>query len=991
MGADCGTSGEVMPARGARLDAKVFTIPAGLSFVDSLARHLLEEAGDEPLRLAEALVLLPNRRACRSLREAFLRQSGGKPLLLPRMRTVDDADLDEMELSAEDPLDIPPPMDPLARRLLLTRLVMAMGGGRGGQAPGPDQAARLASELANLLDSVQIERLSFDKLAALVPEDYASHWQATLEFLEIVTGAWPVILAEQKALDPHERINRMLAAQAERWRDEPPAFPVIAAGSTGTRPATAELLAVVAALPAGKVVLPGLDLELDEASWAALDASHPQHSMKRLLERLGVERRRVRPLLPSPDPRRDRVRLVAEALRPAATCDAWRDLPLLPPATLEGVTRLDCPGPREEAAAIALMLRQALEDEERTAALVTPDRDLARRVAAELKRWDLHIDDSAGTPLGLTEPGTFLRLTAEMVAEAFAPHATLACLKHPLAAGGQDAAAFRAMVRRLELGVLRGPRPGPGVGGLRAATTDARLSRWLEGLDALARPFATLLGEEAAPFADLVRAHMEFAESLAGEPLRPGPERLWRGEAGEAAARFAATLAQAAPALGIIPTRCYAGLFDELMAAEVVRSPWGSHPRLFLWGPMEARLQQADLMVLGGLNEGTWPPEAGADPWMSRPMREAFGLPPHERRIGLSAHDFAQALAAPKVVITRSHRVEGAPTVPSRWLLRLEAVMEATGLSFAEDGSPWLDWQALLDDAPKEEVRRPAPRPPVEARPRKLSVTDIETWMRDPYGVYAKRVLALKALRPIDEDPGAADYGSLVHKAIEGFLLAFPDGLPDDAEERLVAIGEEVFREALARPGVWAFWWPRFRSVARWVVARERDRRPRLRRIHCEVDGQLAVDAPAGPFLLHARADRVDEMRDGTIALIDYKTGAPPSVKEVAAGYAPQLPLEAAIARHGGFKDVPAAEVSELAFWRLKGGEQGGEERHAGTDPAALAGEALAGLKALVAAFDSPDTPYEARPHPDKAPKYSDYLHLARVKEWATAAEDGEE
>lgn len=973
---------------------KFFTIPPGMAFVDALAAHLLAEAGGDPLRLAEMEVLLPNRRACRSGREAFLRLSGGKPLLLPRLRPIDGGDGDDLLLFSDGPLDIPPAISPTERHLLLTRLVLAMGSVRGGFAPTPDQAARLAAELAGLLDAVQIERIDFHRLGALVPEDYAAHWQVTLDFLKIVTEHWPALLGDR--LDPQERINRILDAQAARWRTDPPDTPVIAAGSTGSRPASADLIAVIAGLPQGKVVLPGLDLAMDAATWAALDDSHPQHGMKKLLDRLGLDRRHVRPLLPQPDPRAARSSLLTEALRPAATCEAWRDMGEFPPVTLDGVALLTAPGPREEAGAIALILREALEEDGRTAALVTPDRALARRVSAELERWGLVIDDSAGRPLDTSEPGTFLRLVAEMVADDFAPHATLACLKHPLAACGDEPAAFRALVRRLEIAALRGPRPGPGIAGLKAAARDGKSRDGLDRLAAVLAPFVQAMAQDTAPLADLIRTHMEAAEALAATALLPGPARLWQGEAGEALAAWAGELATAAEAVRAvfpaIPPRFYPALLEQLLAGQVVRQAWGSHPRLFLWGPMEARLQKADVMVLGGLNEGTWPGEAEADPWMSRPMRAAFGLPAPERKVGLAAHDFAMAFAAPRVVLSRSARVDGTPTVPSRWLMRLDAVMDAAGLSFGEDAGQYLDWHALVDRPDAfDRVAPPSPRPPLAARPRRLSVTEIETWMRDPYGIYAKHILGLRALDPIDEDPGAAEYGSLVHAAIETFLNENPGPLPADAEARLLAIGRDVFAEVLARPGVWAFWWPRFVSVAQWLVAHEGARRADIARTHCEIKGALEIDAPGGPFVVHARADRVDQLRDGSLALIDYKTGQPPGPREVAAGYAPQLPLEAAIARFGGFEGVPPAEVSRMLYWRLKGGADGGEEKSAGDNPRQLTDEAIEGLKALVATFDDENTPYAARPHPDRAPKYSDFQHLARIREWATAGEEGEE
>jgi ATP-dependent helicase/nuclease subunit B len=972
----------------------VFTIPPGAAFTDTLAAHLLAEAEGDPLALADMEILLPTRRSCRAMSDAFLRLSGGQPLLLPRLRPLGDMDEEELELSGSDPLDLPPAVPPPERLLILARLILAAAKAQsqGGHVPSPDQAVRLASELARLLDAVQVERLDFAGLARLVPEDYAAHWQVTLDFLKILTEAWPRILAERGALDPEDRQNRAVEAQIEAWSARQPAHKVIAAGSTGSRPATADLLAAVCALPAGRVVLPGLDRAMDEESWAALDPAHPQYGLKALLARLGVERHGVRDLAPGPGPREARVRLLAEALRPAATCEAWRDLPRLDPRVMEGVWRLDAPTPREEAGAIALMMRHELERPGHTAALVTPDRGLARRVAGELERWGIRVDDSAGRPLGLTEPGAFLRLAAGMVADCFAPHALLACLKHPLAAGGMEAGAFRALVRRLERDVLRGPRPAPGAAGLRQAVKDPRLAVWLADLEAMAAPLAGCLGAEAVSLADLLRAHMEFAEWLATDDQLPGPARLWRGEAGEAAARFAAELAAAAPALGGMAGRFYPALFDEMMAGQAVRSQWDLHPRLFIWGPLEARLQHADLLILGGLNEGTWPAPPEADPWMSRPMRAAFGLAPPERRIGLAAHDFAQGFAAPRVVLSRSARVDGTPTVPSRWLMRLDAVMRGSGLAFDQDAGQWLEWHALLDRP--ESWKRPeipAPSPPVSARPRRLSVTEIETWMRDPYAIYAKHVLRLRALDPIDADPGAAEYGSMVHEALELFLKAWPHALPPDPEAELLRVGLAVFEAKVTSPALWAFWWPRFEAIARWVAAKERGRRHGVRQVHAEVSGALEIEAPAGPFTLTAKADRIDEMADGHLALIDYKTGTPPKAREVAAGFAPQLPLEAVIARHGGFNGVRAAEVSDLLYWHLKGGAAGGDERPAGGDAASLAAEALEGLQALVAVFDDPATPYAARPHPEHAPRYSDYLHLARVREWASGGEDAEE
>jgi ATP-dependent helicase/nuclease subunit B len=852
---------------------------------------------------------------------------------------------------------------------------------------------------------VQTERLALDALQRLVPDAYARHWQITLQFLTILTEHWPRILADEACIDPAERRNLVMQAQADAWRREPPPHPIIAAGSTGSIPATADLLAVVAGLPHGAVVLPGLDRHADPDSWQAIhdEPTHPQHGLARLLDRLGVDRDAVADW-PTPGPTTAvsvaaRAQLASEAMRPAATSEAWQDLRRsgIAAEALDGVTRLDCPGPREEAETIALIMRQTLEQPAWTAALVTPDRDLARRVAAALRRWGIRVDDSAGMPLAETVPGGFLRLVATMLAERLAPVSLLACLKHPLAAGGRPLTAFRALARRLEIAALRGPRPEPGFAGLKAALggSDRELGGWVDELAGLTAPFDAALQADTVALSRLIEAHVAVAERLAATADDAGAERLWAGAAGEAAAGFIAELAEAAADFPPLAGHHYPALFEALMAGRVVRPRYGRHPRLFIWGPLEARLQQADRLILGGLNEGAWPPEAAADPWLSRPMRAEFGLPLPERRIGLSAHDFAQGFCARQVVLTRAQRVEGTPTVPSRWLLRLDNVLAAAGLGQsweAKRGDEWLAWQAALDrperPAPWEP---PAPRPPLAARPRTLSVTRIETWMRDPYAIYARYVLGLKPLEPLDADPGAAAYGEEVHKALDRFVREHPGALPADAEARLIAIGRETFARYLGRPGVWAFWWPRFERIARWFVAREAERRAEIVESVTEVRGSLTIDTAHGPFTLTAFADRIDRMRDGSLTVVDYKTGAPPSLKEVEAGYAPQLPLEAAIAAAGGFDGVAAAPIGGLSYWRLRGDEPAGEENPLKADAPALAAAALDGLGQLIIRFDEEATPYRARPRPDAAPRFSDYEHLARVKEWsAGAGEDTE-
>ncbi len=984
-------------------------MPAGAPFLPALAAGILAECGsDDPLALTRVTVLLPTRRACRSLAQAFAETGPVGVRLLPRLMPLGDVDEDELALGTHETVavatELAPAIEDLRRRLILARTILQLGAARGPEARERSavQAAALAGELARLIDQVETERLSFDRLAELVPNEYAAHWQETLRFLAIVTEHWPAVLAAEGAVDPSRRRNLALAALLSHWQARPPPGPVYAAGSTGTVPATADLLAAIAVLPQGRVVLPGLDRDLDEPSWAALDASHPQYSLKRLLTRLGLHRHEV-PDWPTAEvsPRAAaRARLAGLALLPATTSGQWREraaeIRAAATAALPGLSRIDCHGPHQEAGAIALLLREALEIPGRTAALVTPDRELARRVAAELQRWGIAIDDSGGQALAASVPGAYLRLVARMAQEQAAPVPLLACLKHPLAAGGTEPGRFRHRVRGLELAVLHGPRPGPGLVGLRQAldrrpAPDLELIGWLDGLTRRLAPLFDLLSRPRAALGALLSTHVAAAEALAATDAETGAQRLWAGEAGEALALLIADLKLAAEDFPDLPTGQYADFLDACLDGRVVRPRFGRHPRLTILGLLEARLLSADLVILGGLNEGTWPPEPGVDPWMSRPMRDLFGLPSLERRIGLTAHDFTQGFAAPEVVLTRATRVEGTPTVPSRWLLRLEHLLGAGGV---ESGLPVrpkvLAWQRQLDETVREPpAAPPAPCPPVAVRPRRLSVTEIETWRRDPYAIYARHVLGLEPLPALDLDPSLADYGQLIHRALDVFLRTTLGGLPAEAEAMLLATGRRIFGDALSLPGVRAFWWPRFERIAAWFVTAERQHREVSTPLATEVRGELTLRGPAGAFVLRGKADRIDRLEDGRLVLIDYKTGSLPSVKEIGFGYAPQLPLEAAIAAAGGFAEVPAGEAARLEYWRLGGGQPAGKiqaftEGHSKLPPPAeLARQASTGLERLIAVFDDPATPYPARPRPDYVPRFSDYDHLARVKEWS--------
>ncbi|MDJ1158901.1 double-strand break repair protein AddB [Chelatococcus sp. SYSU_G07232] len=1041
-------------------EPRVFTIPPGVPFLATLADALLSGTllsgfpdRDDPLALAAATIYLPTRRAARAFATHLAERFAPKSVLLPRI--VPLGDLDEAELALAADLGsfpesfgtgLPPAIADGERRLVLTRLVLAWARAvdrallrLGEHEPllvpaSPADAYALAGDLARLMDALATEGVPWDALATLVEERHSRYFAITLAFLKIAAEQWPAILAERGVSDPAARRNALVLAEAARLERERPRTPMIVAGSTGSVPSTARLIAAIARLPNGALVLPGLDRDLDATSWEAIGGdereaaapSHPQAALNRLLATLGLAREAVPSLGAPPAAACARSRFLSEALRPAATTQLWASPAHRPDAeavraALDGLAIVEAADEREEALAAALALREALEEPERTAALVTPDRTLAERVAAELARWGIAVEDSAGLPLGRSLPGRLARLVAEAASTDFAPGPLLALLAHPLATFGLPRAAAERAAAALEIGLLRGPAPPPGLAGLFAVLDERRteaqerhaprpLKRlgkadWEGVADLLKRIEAAFAGfdpgnhaEAAVDLVALVGRHAEVLRAVSGGAAEEAAPAAFAGEAGEALSALFDDIA-AAHAAGITGRFAdYPAFFAALMEGQVVRRAGPVHRRVKIWGLLEARLLETDRIVLGGLDETVWPPATRTDAFLNRPMRLALGLTQPERRIGQTAHDFVQALGVRDAVVTRAQKRDSAPTVPSRFLQRMRALAGevAWGRALAA-GERYRRLAAALErPRPVAALRRPAPKPPLDLVPRSLSVTEIETLIRDPYAIFAKHVLKLDPLDDLAVPPGAADRGSIIHDALGRFAMAHPGQLPADARERFLAIGEEAFRPLAPYPDVASLWWPRFLRFAEAFLAWERARRPQILRVHAECPGRISIPMPEGePFVLRARADRIEERRDGGVTIVDFKTGQPPSAPQVVTGFSPQLTLEAAMLVRGGFPGIAAVPDVDLLYVRA------GQPEIAPDRPVRDAGEAarpmrdvieehFTKLARLIARYAMGEQGFASRPFAEFARRFGPYDHLARIKEWSATGGTGD-
>lgn len=989
-----------------RSGPRVWSIAAHRGFADALVSGLIPRYREDRFGLARLTLLLPSQRAVRIVTEAFVRESdsGGRGgLLLPRMAVVGDLDLDETLGPLLDPIgagaDIPSAVDPTFRLLRLADLLRFE---LGDEAPGAAALLRQARGIAQTIDRLLVEGvypsdLLKDEVVGIAAE-LSDHWKDATRLFAAVFFRWEEELKAMGKLDAPERRNRLLDHAAQSWRNSPPRHPVVAAGVTSASPAVARLLRVVADMPDGGVILPDLDLAMDDAVWDSLGSAggahggvfergdiitHPQYHLKLLLNRMGIARTEVEPwhrsgIAAAPP---ERSRAISNLFLPPEASTSWARLEAKE-RRMSGVRVMETAHPEEEAQAIAVLVREALAIPERRVAVVTPDRSLAARVIAHLRRWNIVADDTAGKPLAQTAAGRVLLLLAEVVAQRCAPVPLLALLGHPLVQPGAGRAAWLERVRQLDL-VLRGPRPGPGLAAIRQAAERAEerypgLAVWWSSVEDLLFPIVSLEGKVGLDAA--LDTLCEVGELLCGAGL-------WANADGRSLARFIEQWREAAPLAALhLPCEELSALLRDAMQDCAVRPPYGGHPRLAIYGLLEARMSRADLVICAGLTEGTWPGSAAPDPILAPAILRALGIPGADFRIGLAAHDLASALGAPEVVLSYAVRDASGPVIPSRFLLRMEAMLaddlrkEKRAVELA---------RALANPDPVPPHPRPQPMPAPEQRRVPIAVTALDRLRSDPYQFYASAILGLRKLDPIDADPSAAWKGTAVHDVLKAWHEG--GGIPGN----LVPLAERMFDEMSAHPFMRAMWKPRLIDALLWIEERTDLLAGEGREVLAvECEGEITVDG----IRIHGRADRIDRLADGTLAIVDYKTGKPPSGSMVEQGFALQLGLIGLIASRGGMAGV-AGEPSVFEYWSLGRNKQRG---FGYADSPILDGRKKAGvrredflpeteryLRDAIARWLLGSEPFTARLNPN-LPGYADYDQLMRLDEWQGREGDGE-
>ena len=1050
----------------------VFTIPAGAPFLKTLVHAICDGTivpdyrydPADPLSLAGVTIFVPTRRAARVLRSEFVDCLGARSAILPVIRALGETDDDSGFFDAEMPavLDLAPPLTGPARLIELSRLILAwrntlprivteLHGDSPLIAPAsPADALWLARNLVQIIDDIETEDLDWASLGALDASNYAQWWTLTLEFLQIASQFWPARLAELSRSSPARHRNAVLEAESHRIAAGAIDGPVIIAGSTGSIPATARLILAVQKLAQGAIVLPGLDETMTEADWNLIDPpapdsarrddsasrSHPQYGFVRLLRRMGIARTEVLPIGTVDADLADRAETLSHAFLPVEATSSWdavrRSLDARRvEAAFCDAALIEAVNEREEATAIALSLRLALQkDEACQAALITPDRDLARRVAAELQRFGIEADDSAGTPLASTPQGTLVRLMLDVALRPGDPVAITTLMKHPLALFGMPPERFRPAATLLELLALRGGTVPADIADLRPLLDEAAVRRradrhapeWLAQVSDAdiedARFIAAAIATAVEPLvAMLVRRRKgaggfstsltlsDWAErtgrALEGVAMSEAGDlgALWSGEAGAALADLLRAVIEVDGQIEADGGQ-WCEAVEALMAGSAVKPRAMRHPRVFIFGALEARLQSVDLVVLGGMNEGTWPGQTANDPFLSRSMKTGIGLEPPERRIGQLAHDLQMACGTRRLVFSRALRKGATPTVASRWLQRLLAVGgKALGQRLRANGRDRLRYAALLDARPDTPLaRRPEPKPDFALQPRRYSFSEVGRLRRDPYSIYARRILRLQPIDGFNADPGAAERGTIYHAIVERFAKSEVDPAGPEAQAVMQQLIDAAFDEQRLPVHIDVIWRPRFAAVGRAFIDWEISRKDGIRQSFLERYAKFQVGV--ADIELTGIADRIDIGPDGEAVIVDYKTGANPSVKEARALLDPQLPLEAAALKAGAFDKVGRRHPASLLYVRLKPGDRfevdevNNEARARGdVEPKTadmLADESLAQFTGLLRALQSGQRGFASRVIVQKEKSYGgEYDHLARVAEWSTA--DGEE
>ncbi len=900
----------------------IYNIAATKDFHAFLAEKYANEFIDNPLGLSDVLFLVPSRRAVGSLRNAFLQVFNLRPMILPQIKAVSDFDEDELLLKIDDFANVMPAIDKDERLFNFIKLIMTKNN------VNLPQAYYLSIELASFLDEANNLGVDLANLENIVADDYAEHVKDMLSFLRIITKSWPNILCEYGKIDASERQSQILALAAKNMNNSKQK--IVVAGVSAPFVCIKEFLRT---LDNADIYFYGVDMVLPAPDWDVINETHPSFENKMMMEHLGVKRSdMINVFEPS-----KKEEFVSELMRPAITSEKWQNINQDLITCFNDFNVIEAENMAQEALIIALIIKKHL-DENKDVALVSPDRGLSRRVCAELKRFDIEVDDTAGRPLSSTPLGAFMRLILLNVINDCDVVSFLSLIKHPYFAD-------KSFVKEYEKKVLRKKQK------------DEELSMMANAIkDKLVLP-------QRASLKEMMSEHIKLCQAFC--------EKLFVKEEGRVATQLFSEILEKSELIDAIDVAEYQEYFESVLSGAMVRNTYAAHPKVKILGPIEARFNKYDVTIIGACVEGVWPLAANANPWLSESMKKQLGLKTHSYNVGIYSFDFAASLLSKKVYVTHSLKSGGAPQVKSRFLLKLEALGKLLGYK-DEKKEEWIYKKvAQIINQPTNNINiePPAPKPPLYARPQEISASQIEVLIKDPYQIFAKKILGLYMLDDLKQEPDIKDYGTIIHKILEIFYKKYPTVFPQNAKEELLAIGQEVFEQNKLSQELLIFWQEKLNKIVDWLVEVENKYCVDVSKRYSEISASINL----ANFVVKAKADRIDVLTNGQINIVDYKTGQIKSKSQIYSGYAPQLPAEGII-----FEDHLKTDVANLIYWQL-----GKKQALYNDNLEELFLKAKEQLLALISAYGDEDMPYHSYVDANNMPKFSDYEHLSRFKEWA--------
>ncbi len=917
----------------------VFNIPANYHFFESLFDLAEKKFGEQ---LPEVKFFLPNRRSCREFREIFLAK---KSTFLPQIKAISD-------ISYEDFFDFLPnqtakdEIDELLQINVLQGLDYLFFLSKEiqkqsvfGEDLDFEHAFKIALNLQNLFDEIEREEIDLSKLNEIDDSNLSQHRLLTLDFLKNFHVKIKNSLLKKNIFFASASQNFIIQKFVSLLENQGSKAPIVIAGSTGSVSFSAKLIRAIS--QKNYVVLYGATNE------NFTEENHPQFFLNRLIQFLKIEKKTITQIAEEKFclSSNTRQNLISLMVLPSAETLKWQEIykHLDIEKTAQDLTKnfrlIEAKNEIEEAKIIKLILHEALQNN-KTTALITNNDKLASLVKLELTQDNLPFNDARNLSIFNSHLVNFLLLILELIESDFNSHSLLAILKNPLCSHSKD----KEILADFEIKILRQDRANSGLDGIKKKLKDEEVLR--EFFNKFCFELVSGSHTLASHTASLIKTAENLSKKTWSQLLEQEPAQIELFE-------FFEKLKTQQIALD---KKNLLSLFKNLLSQVSYFEKSDAGAPIQILSTIEARLLNYDLVVIASLNEGDFP-QIESENWLGKKIKKDLGIDRTLKKVGQSAYDFCNYLSNESVVLTRCKSSNGAVLIESPFLLKFKTICQKIGVSL-DCGEKYFALLAKQNSSESRQIEPANPKPKIEIRPKKISVTEISKLLSSPYDIYAKKILQLEELEKIDFEPSYAEFGSFIHEALEEFVKN-----PKDAN--FFKKAEEIFEKYFLFSEAKLIWWPKFENIfADFVKENERFLNFKNR---VEISAELAVL----DVTIRGKIDRTITNDEGETEIFDYKTGQVPSKIDVLRGANPQLTIAALM--------LAEEKISALNYWKLSSSSPSEIKKICDNSEEILilTAAAKAGLTKLFEFFTNEENGYLATENST----YGDYQNLARIEE----------